>query len=80
MAIQDTIDALGQQVNATTSVEASAKKLIDGQASIIADIKQQLANNGVTAAQMQALTDYQTALKTSSDDLAADVTANTPAA
>jgi hypothetical protein len=71
---------LGDQVNATTTVEASAKALIDGQAAQLADVKAQLKAAGVSDVQMQSLSNYIGSLKSASDDLAADVAANTPAA
>jgi len=74
------LQTLSDQVAATTSVEASAKTLIDGfGARLQAAVDAALAN-GATAAELQPVQAEVDALKTASDDLAASVAANTPAA
>ncbi len=66
----DPLQGLSDQVAANTTVEGSAKVLIDGFAA-------RLAAAGTDPTKLAAL---QTALKASSDALAASVAANTPAA
>jgi hypothetical protein len=79
-ALDDQITALTAQVKANTDVENSALVLIQGfSARLDAAVAAALAA-GATPAQLQALTDLGTAIKTSDDALAAAVTANTPAA
>lgn len=68
--LDDAVAALGTQVQANTSAEASAVTLIQNLAGLI----QSNANN---PAQITALA---ASLKTSADALAAAVVANTPAA
>jgi hypothetical protein len=80
MTPQETIDALAAQVEKNRTVEGSAKDLINGfQARLDAGIAAALAG-GATAAQVATLQADSDALKSSADDLAAAVTANTPAA
>ncbi len=72
------LQALADQVTASTTVEASAKKLIDGfnqrlQDAIAADIA-----NGATAAQLANVQAEVDAMKASAADLSASVSANTP--
>ena len=69
-------DALSAEVNATIGIEKSAKALIDGFVVKLNDLAAQLAGQPA-AADVQALAD---SLKAASDDLAADVAANTPPA
>jgi hypothetical protein len=77
---QQIIDDLEAQVTVNKTVEGSAKVLIDGfQARLQAGIDAALAG-GATAAQVSVLVADAAALKASSDDLAASVAANTPAA
>ena len=75
----DPLAALTAQVAASTSVDASAKILIDGFAGKLAAAVAAAAAAGATPQQLQQLTDLGTALKTSSDALAASVAANTVA-
>lgn len=63
------LDALTAQVEATDNAQQSALVLING-------IAARLAEAGTDPAKLQALTE---SLKTNSDQLAAAVTANTPA-
>jgi DNA-binding FadR family transcriptional regulator len=65
----DPLKGLADQVTQTTTVEESAKQLIDGFAA-------RLAAAGTDPVKLQALQD---ALKQHSDALAASVAANTPA-
>jgi non-homologous end joining protein Ku len=74
--IDDELTALQAQVDATKGVEASAKAVIDGIAAKIAAAVAAATAAGATPAELQQITDLQTALKASSDDLAASVAAN----
>ena len=75
--IDDELTQLAAQVKSNTDAEASALAVINGiQAKITAAVAAATAA-GATPAQLQAITDLQTALKTSADPLAAAVAANT---
>ena len=72
----DTTGIAGK-VESTVGVEASAAALINGFQGLLKDaVDQAIAAND--NADLSALTDLQAKLKTSSDDLAAAVAANTP--
>ena len=73
---------LAAQAAINTSAEDSAVAVLNGIASRIdAAVAKAIADNpGVTAAQLQGITDETAAMKTSADALAAAVVANTPAA
>lgn len=75
-----TLDALATQVKASTDAEASAVTVLNGIAARIAAAVAAATANGATADELQPVTDEVTALKASSDALAAAVVANTPAA
>lgn len=78
--LDDQITALTAQVQADTTVIGSAVKLINGIAAQIQAAVQAALAAGATAAQLKALNDLQTQLKTNDDSLAAAVAANTPPA
>ena len=74
------LQTLADQVTATTTVEASAKTLIDGfSARLQAAVDAALAN-GATEAELAPVQAEVDALNASSTDLAASVAANTPSA
>ena len=78
--IDDEIATLTADVAALTTTTGSAVALIDGiSAKITAAVDAALAA-GATPAQLQAITDANTALQTQTAALAAAVSANTPAA
>jgi hypothetical protein len=79
-ALDDQITALTAQVKANTDVENSALVLIQGFSARLAAAIAAAGAAGATPAQLQALTDLGTAIKTGDDELAAAVVANTPAA
>jgi len=79
-ALDDKIAALQAEVANNTTVEKSAVTLLQGLSSQLAAAIAAAANAGATPAQLQALTDLQTALNTNDTDLAAAIAANTPAA
>lgn len=75
---QQQIDDLTSKITKATTVETSAKTLIDGiQALITAAVAAAIAN-GATADQLQPVSDLADILDTESDALQASVTANTP--
>jgi hypothetical protein len=75
-ALSDKIDALTAEVEQMKTVEQSAVTLLNGLSAIIADLK-----NGVTDPAVLAKIDAaNAALDAAKNDLAAAVTANTPAA
>ena len=75
-ALSDKIDALTTEVEQMKTVEQSAVTLLNGLSAIIADLK-----NGVTDPAVLAKIDAaNAALDAAKNDLAAAVTANTPAA
>jgi len=78
-ALDDQISALTEQVKANTDVENSALVLIQGFSARLAAAVAAAQAAGATPAQLQALTDLGTAIKSSDDTLAAAVVANTPA-
>lgn len=80
MTGQEQITALTQQVTKATTVEKSAEVFINGVGTLISNAVAAALANGVTAEQLQPLTDLGTALDTESDALTASITANTPAA
>ncbi len=80
MTAQEEIAALTASVTKATTVQSSAKLLIDGfQARLDAAVAASQAN-GATVAQLQPLVDLSAAMDSGSDALAASITANTPAA
>jgi len=79
-ATQAAIDNLTAEVTAVTSVDASALAFVQGVPALIAAAVAAAGANGATAAELQPLTDLGNALKAQSDQLAAAITANTPAA
>lgn len=88
--LQAKMDALKAEVARNTDVDASIKAALDGQTTMVADLKTQieaLKNAGagaVTQEQLDALDasagDTLNTLKANNDDLASKVTANTPVA
>jgi hypothetical protein len=78
--LQTAIDNIKATVTAVTSVDDSAKALVDSIPQLIADAVSKVVANGVDPSQLQAITDLQAALTQHSGALAASVTANTPAA
>lgn len=78
--IDDELTALGNQVKANTDAEAAAVTIINGIAGKIAAAVATATAAGATPAQLQAVTDLGTALKTSADALAAAEVANTASA
>ena len=76
ITLSDKIDALTTEVEQMKTVEQSAVTLLNGLSAIIADLK-----NGVTDPAVLAKIDAaNAALDAAKNDLAAAVTANTPAA
>lgn len=71
------IDQLTQEVSNATTVDASAKALIDGFQQRLLDAVNAALENGATAEQLVPLTDLGTSLQVGSDALAASVAANT---
>jgi hypothetical protein len=71
---------LTAQVAQTTSVDASAKVLIDGFAARMQAAVDAALSNGATAEELAPVQAEVDALTQSSSDLAASVAANTPAA
>jgi hypothetical protein len=79
-AIDDALDTLTAQVAQNTTVIGSAKVLINGFAAQLASAIAAAQAAGATPVQLQKMTDLQTAVKASDDDLAAAVAQGTPAA
>ena len=73
------LDDLKAQVEATTAVEASAVILITGIAARIQTAVNAAIEGGATANQLAPVAAELAALKASADQLAAAITANTPA-
>jgi hypothetical protein len=71
---------LAAQVKVNTDAEDSAIKVLNGIAARIDAAVAAAIANGATAAELAPVSDEVTALKASSDALAAAVVANTPAA
>jgi len=72
MALQESFDALVQQVTETEGVEASAVVLINGMVATIADLRAQVAaGSPVTVEQLDALTSRLQAAKTPLSDAVA---------
>ncbi len=74
--MDDEIAQLQTDVTALRGVEDSAIALINGIAQKIADAVAAALAAGATPAQLQAVSDLSTAVKTDADDLAAAVAAN----
>lgn len=79
-ALDDKILALQNEVAENTTVEKSAVALLQGLSTQLAAAIAAAANAGATPAQLQSLTDLQTALNANDTDLAKAIAANTPAA
>lgn len=77
-ALDDKIAALQAEVAANTTVEKSAVALLQGLSAQLAAAIAAAAAAGATPAQLQALTDLNTALNTNDQDLANAIAANTP--
>jgi hypothetical protein len=73
------LQTLADQVTKTTTVEASAKVLIDGFATRLQAAVDAALANGATEAELAPVQAEVDALNASSTDLAASVAANTPA-
>lgn len=78
-ALDDKITALQAEVANNTTVEKSALVLIQGFAARLDAAVAAAQAAGASPAQLQSLTDLSTSLKSNDDELAAAVTANTPA-
>lgn len=78
--VGDAITKLQGDVAALTTADTAAVTLLNGLSTQLAKVIAELAANGVTPDQMQALTDLSAAIETNTTNLAAAVTANTPAA
>lgn len=76
--LDDQIAALQNEVTAETGIEQSAIVLLNGIPALIQTAIAQAQAAGATPAELQALSDLQTKLTTSSTALAAAVAANTP--
>lgn len=76
------LDDLATQVKSNTDAEGAAVVVINGIAARVdAAVAKAIADNpGVTAAQLQGITDETASMKASASTLAASVVANTPAA
>lgn len=72
------LQQLADQVNASTTVMASATALINGIAARIDAAVQVAIANGATAEELAPITAEVAALQQSSSDLSAAVSANTP--
>lgn len=77
--LDDKIQALTDQVTRNTTVIGGAKTMISGFSQQLADAVTAAKAAGASDAQLQSLTDLGTALKSSDDDLAAAIAANTTA-
>jgi hypothetical protein len=75
-----TLEDLKTKISNATTVEDSAKQLIDGFGQRLSDAVAQAQANGATPEELAPVTDLATALQTESDALQASVVANTPAA
>lgn len=82
MDVKSALAALAIQVAATTSAEASAVAVMNGFADRVnAAVQKALEDNpGISADQLQAITDETAAMQASADALGAAIVANTPAA
>jgi hypothetical protein len=78
--LDDAIGRLQTSVANLTTVDQSAIALLQGLKKQLDDAIQAAKNSGATPVQLQALTDLSTAIDTKDTELAAAVTANTPAA
>lgn len=78
-AIDDKITALQAEVARQTTVDASALTLIQGFGAQLAAAVAAAQANGATPAQLQELTDLQSAIAANDSGLATGVAANTPA-
>lgn len=74
------IDALATQAKANEDAEDSAVIVLNGISARIDAAVQAALNGGATAAQLAAVTQVSTDLKTHADALSAAIVANTPAA
>lgn len=72
----ENLDNLVTEVSETTTVQASAVTLLNGLSAVITDVRAQLAAQGIDNATLNNLSAN---LDTSTNDLAAAVSANTPA-
>lgn len=79
-ALDDEIAALTAQVKNATTVEASAKALIDGFQAQLKAATDAAAAAGASPEQLASFTTLGSSLDSASSDLAASVAANTPAA
>lgn len=77
--LDDSIKELQDKVSAETTVEQSAIALLNGIPALIADAVTKASAAGATDDQLKALTDLSASIQTSSEGLAAAITANTPA-
>ena len=78
--IDDAIAALTAEVANQTTVVLSAEALIHGIPAIVTDAVNKALAAGATQEQIQPILDAVAKIKTNDDELAAAVTANTPAA
>jgi predicted benzoate:H+ symporter BenE len=78
--LDDQIAALTADVENLKTVDAAAVALISGFSAQLAAAVTAAQAAGATPAQLQSLTDLDTAIKANTADLAAAVTLNTPAA
>jgi hypothetical protein len=77
--LDDELNALAAQVKANTDAEDSATAVLNQIPTMIQAAVAKALAAGATPAQLQAITDLQTALKAHADTLSAAVVANTPA-
>jgi len=79
-ALDDAIQTLNDRVTENTTIVGSTKVFIAGLFQQLMDALAAASNAGATPAQLQKLTELAAAVKANDDDLAAAITANTPAA
>lgn len=72
------LQSLSDQVSATRGVLKSADVFVKGVPALVQSAVDQALANGATADELAPLTDLVTALKTDSDQLTADIAANSP--
>jgi hypothetical protein len=76
----DLIQPLTDQITKTRTVLGSAKAFANGVPGLIADAVAKAINNGATPEELKPVSDLAVAMGAESDELAAAILANTPAA